>query len=68
MTSITTTTVRTHRRGLAVVAALTVLVLAAVAVLLVKTSPAHGLHHLVTGSHFLPQFVQAFLGGGHLGS
>jgi hypothetical protein len=51
-----------------VVAALTVLVLAAVAVLLVKTSPAHGLHHLVTGSHFLPQFVQAFLGGGHLGS
>ncbi len=67
MTSITIT-VRTHRRGLAVVAALTVLVLAAAALLLFKTSPAHGLHHLVTGSHFLPQFVQAFLGRGHLGS
>ena len=67
MTSITTTA-RTHRLGIAVVAALTVLVLAAVAVLLFMTSPAHGLHHLVTSSHFVPQFVQAFLGGGHVGS
>jgi hypothetical protein len=67
MTSITTT-VRTHRCGLVVVAALTVLVLAAVAVLLFMTSPAHGLHHLVTGSHVVPQFVKAFLGGGHLPS
>jgi hypothetical protein len=67
MTSITTTTVRTHRRGLAVVAALTVLVLAAVAVLLVKTSPAHGLHHLVTGSTSCA-FSASLLGGGHLGS
>ena len=67
MTSITTT-VRIHRRGLAVVAALTVLVLAAAAVVLFQTSPAHALHHLVTGSHFMPQFVRAFLGGGHLGS
>jgi hypothetical protein len=66
MTSITTT-VRTHRRGLAVIAALTVLVLAAVAVLLVQTGPAHGLHHLVTGSHVVPQFLQALFGG-HLGS
>ena len=26
------------------------------------------LHHLVTGSHVVPQFVKAFLGGGHLPS
>ena len=58
MTSITTT-VRTHRRGLAVVGALAVLVLAAVALLLFNTSPAHDLHHLVTGYHFLPQFVRS---------
>ena len=67
MTSITTT-VRTHRRSFAVVTALTVLVLAAGALLLFTTSPAHGLHHLVTGSHFVPQFVQTLFGGGHLGS
>ena len=67
MTTITTT-VRTHRRGLAVVGVLTALVLAAVALVLFKTSPAHGMHHLVTGYHFLPQFVQDLLGAGRLGS
>jgi hypothetical protein len=66
MTSIITT-VRTHRLSFAVVAALTVLVLAAVALLLVTTNPAHGLHHLVTGSHVVPQFVKALFGG-HFGS
>ena len=69
MTSITTTTVRTHRRGLAVVGALAALVLAAVALLLFTTSPAHDIHHhLVTGYHLLPQFVRALLGAGRLGS
>jgi len=68
MTTIITTTVRTHRRGLAVIGALTALVLAAVALLLVTTGPGHGLHHLVTGYHFLPQFVQDLLGAGRLGS
>ena len=66
MTSIITT-VRTHRLSFAVIGALTVLVLAAVALLLVKTSPAHGVHHLVTSSHVVPQFVKALFGG-HLGS
>jgi hypothetical protein len=66
MTSIATT-VRTHRLSFAVVGAVTVLVLAAVALLLVKTGPAHGVHHLVTGSHVVPQFVKALFGG-HLGS
>ena len=66
MTSITTT-VRTHRLSFAVIGALTVLVLAAVTVLLLTTSPAHGLHHLVTSSHVVPQFVQALFGG-HLAS
>jgi hypothetical protein len=66
MTSIITT-VGTHRRTLAVLGALAVLVLAAVALLLVKTSPAHGVHHLVTSSHVVPQFVKALFGG-HLGS
>ena len=67
MTSITTT-VRTHRRSVAVVAALTALILAALALLLFKTSPAHGIHHLVTSSHFVPQFVQTLFAGGHLAS
>jgi hypothetical protein len=68
MTSITTT-VRTHHRGLAVVGALAALVLAAVALLLVKTIPAHDMHHhLVTGYHHLPQFARALLGAGRLGS
>ena len=68
MTTITTT-IRTHRRGLAVVGALAVLVLAAVAVLLFQTGQAHDLHHhLVTGYHVLPQFVRNLLGAGRLGS
>ena len=68
MTSITTT-IRTHRRDLAVVGALAALVLVAAAVLLFKTGPAHDMHyHLVTGYLDLPQFVRAVLGGGRLGS
>jgi hypothetical protein len=66
MTSITTT-VRTHRRGLAVVSALAALVLAAVALLLFKTGQAYDMHHLVTSYH-LPQFVRALLGAGRFGS
>jgi hypothetical protein len=63
------TTVRTHHRGLAVIGALAALVLAAVALLLVTTTPAQDTHHrLVTGYHFLPQFVRALLGAGRLGS
>ena len=68
MTSITTT-VWTHRRGLAMVGALAALVLAAVALLLFKTSAAHDMHHhLVAGYHHLPKFVRAFLGAGRFGS
>jgi hypothetical protein len=71
MTSITST-VRTHRRGLAVVSALAALalaalVLAAVALLLFKASQAYDMHHLVTSYH-LPQFVRALLGAGRFGS
>jgi hypothetical protein len=67
MTSITTT-VRTHRSGLAVLGALAALVLAAVALLLFKASQAHDMHHLVTTYHLLPQFVRSLLGAGRLGS
>ena len=67
MTSITTT-VRTHRSGLAVVGALAALVLAAVALLLFKASQAHDMHHLITTYHLLPQFVRSLLGAGRLGS
>jgi hypothetical protein len=67
MTTITTT-VRTHRRGLTVVGALAALILAAVALLLVKTIPAHDMHHLITSNHVLPQFVRTLLGAGRLGS
>ena len=67
MTSIVTT-FRTHRRALAVVGALAVLVLAVVAPLLYKAGQGHDMHHLLTHYHHLPQFVQAFLGAGHLGS
>ena len=66
MTSIATT-VRIHRRGLAVVSVLAALVLAAVAVLLVKASQGYDVHHLVTSYH-LPQFVRALLGAGRFGS
>ena len=67
MTSITTTA-RIHRRGLTVVGALAALVLAAVALLLFKTSQAYDMHHLVTSYHQLPHFVRALLGAGRLGS
>ena len=67
MTSITTT-VRTHHRGLVVVGVLAALVLAAVALLLFKTSSAHDMHHLITSNHVLPQFVRALLGAGRLGT
>jgi type VI protein secretion system component VasF len=67
MTSITTT-VRTHRSGLAVVGALAALVLAAVALLLFTISQAHDMHHLVTSYQHLPQFVRSLLGAGRLGS
>jgi hypothetical protein len=64
-----TSTVWIHRRGLAVVGALTALVLAAVAVLLFKTSAGHDMHHhLVAGYHHLPKFVRVFLGAGRFGS
>jgi hypothetical protein len=66
MTSITTT-VRTHRRGRAVVGVLAALVLAAVALLLFKAGPAYDMHHLVTSYH-LPQFVRALFGAGRFGS
>ena len=69
MTSITTTTtVRAHRHGLAVVGVLAALVLAAVALFLLNTSQTHDLHHLVTSNHLLPQFVRTLLGAGRLGS
>ena len=69
MTSFITTTGRTHRRGLAVVGALAVLVLAAVALLLFKTSSAHEMHgHLINSYHHLPKVVRTILGLGRLGS
>jgi hypothetical protein len=60
------TTVRTYRRSLAVVGALAVLVLAVVALLLLKTSQVPNVHGLVIGH--LPTFVRALLGGGRFGS
>ena len=69
MTTITSTTVRTHRRGLAVVGALAVLILAAVAVLLFKTSSAHELHHhLINSYHHVPKFVLTLIGARRLDS
>ena len=68
MTSIVTT-VQTHRRGFTVVAALAVLVLAAVAVLLFKTSSAHDMHHhLINTYHHVPKVVRTLLGVGRFGS
>jgi hypothetical protein len=63
MTTMITTTVRTHRRGLALLGALAALVLAAVA-LLFKTGQVHDIHHLVTNYHHLPELVRALLGAG----
>jgi len=67
MTTITTT-VRTHRRGLAVVGTLAALLLAALTLLLFNTSQVHDMHHLITSNHVLPQFVRTLLGAGHLGT
>ena len=67
MTTITTT-IQTHHRALAVVGALTALLVAAVALLLFNTSQVHDMHHLITSNHLLPQFVRALLGAGRLGS
>ena len=63
-----TTTIRTHHRALAVVGALTALLLAAVALLLFNTSQVHDMHHLITSNHVLPQFVRTLLGAGRIGS
>jgi cytochrome b len=66
MTSITAT-VRTHRRTYAPVGALIVVALAIVALLVVKTGPAHGLHDLVNSYHHLPHLIRLLLGAGHFG-
>jgi hypothetical protein len=60
MTSITAR-IRARRRSLAVAAALVALVLAAVALLVLKPSPAHGMHHLVNRHHHLPHLLQVLL-------
>ena len=67
MTAITAT-VRTHRRSLAVIGAIVVIALAGVALVLVMTSPAHDMHHVVSAYHHLPHFLQAFLSAQHLGA
>ena len=67
MTAITAT-VRTHRRSLAVIGAIVVIALAGLALVLVMTSPAHDMHHVVSAYHHLPQFLQAFLSAQHLGA
>ncbi len=66
MTSITAT-VRTQRRSYAVVGALIVAALAIVALLVVKTSPAHDLHHLLDSYHHLPHLMRLLLGAAHFG-
>jgi hypothetical protein len=64
--TVITATVQTHRRSLAVVGAIVAIALAVVAVVLSKTSPGQGMHHLVSTYHHLPHVVQALLGGQHL--
>ena len=63
-----TATVRTHRRSLAVIGAIVVIALAGLALVLVMTSPAHDMHHVVSAYHHLPHFLQAFLSAQHLGA
>ena len=62
MTGITAI-LRAHRRSVAVAITLVALVLAAgtIAVLAMKTSPAHGMHHLVNRHHHLPHLLQVLL-------
>jgi cytochrome c biogenesis protein CcdA len=67
MTAITAT-VRTHRRSLAVIGAIVVIALAGLALVLVMTSPAHDMHHVVSAYDHLPHFLQAFLSAQHLGA
>jgi len=64
--TVITATVQAHRRSLAVVGAIVAIALAVVAVVLFKTSPGPGMHHLVGAYHHLPHVVQALLGGQHL--
>ena len=51
--TVITATVQTHRRSLAVVGAIVAIALAVVAVVLFKTSPGQGMHHLVGAYHHL---------------
>ena len=67
MTAITAT-VRSHRRGLAVVGAIVAIALAVLALVLFVTSPAHDMQHVVGTYHHLPHFLQALLGAQHLGA
>ena len=67
MTSITAR-IRAHRRSLTVVVALVALVLVAVAMLVLKPSPAHGVHHLVNTYRHLPHPLQLLFDERRLGS
>jgi hypothetical protein len=67
MTTITTT-VTSHRRGVALAGILLALVVVVVALAVLKTSPAHDLHHLVSSYQHLPHFLRDLLGAGQFGS
>ena len=67
MTSITAR-IRAHRGTLVVVFALVALVLAAVALLVLKPSPAHGVHHLVNTYRHIPHPLQLLFDQKRLGS
>jgi hypothetical protein len=67
MTAITTT-VRTHRRSLAVIGAIVAIAFAGLALVWFVTSPAQDMHHVVSTYHHLPHFLQALLGAQHLGA
>jgi hypothetical protein len=67
MTAITATA-RTHRRSLAVIGVLLAIALAAVTLVLFKTSPAQDMHQVVTTYHQMPHLVQALFGAQHLGA
>ena len=64
--TVITATVQTHRRSLAVVGAIVAIALAALTVVLFKTTPGQGMHHLASAYHHLPHVVQALLAGQHL--
>ena len=65
MTSITAAG-RTHRLSLAVAGALVAVVVAVVALIVLKIGPAQHLDPLVTTYHHLPHFARDLLGGGRL--